>query len=64
MEAALRRRRLLVFVAEHAVLIALAIAFIAPFVFIVATSLMSTQQALSPDLWPNPPRSSTRRRPA
>jgi multiple sugar transport system permease protein len=54
MEAAFRRRRFLLFIAEHAVLIALAIGFIAPFVFIVATSLMSTQQALSPDLWPNP----------
>ena len=54
MEAALRRRRLLVFVAEHAVLIALTIAFLAPLVFIVATSLMTNQQALSPDLIPNP----------
>ena len=54
MEAALRRRRLLIFVAEHAVLVALAIAFLAPLVFIVATSLMTNQQALSPDLWPNP----------
>jgi multiple sugar transport system permease protein len=54
MEAALRRRRLLVFVAEHAVLIALTIAFLAPLVFIVATSLMTNQQALSPDLLPNP----------
>jgi multiple sugar transport system permease protein len=54
MEAALRRRRLFIFVAEHAVLIALAIAFLAPLVFIIATSLMTTQQALSPDLWPNP----------
>ena len=35
-------------------LIALAIAFLAPLVFIIATSLMTNQQALSPDLWPNP----------
>jgi multiple sugar transport system permease protein len=54
MEAAYRRRRVLIFVAEHAVLIALAIAFLAPLVFIIATSLMTTQQALSPDLLPNP----------
>ena len=54
MDAALRRRRFLIYVAEHAVLIALALAFLAPFVFIVATALMTNQQALSPDLLPNP----------
>src|SRR6185436_273324 len=54
MEAAYRRRRLLIFVAEHAVLIALAIGFLAPLVFSIATALMTNQQALSPDLWPNP----------
>src|SRR6185295_1498485 len=54
MDAAVRRRRLLIFVAEHTVLIALAIAFLAPLVFIVATALMTNQQALSPDLVPNP----------
>jgi multiple sugar transport system permease protein len=49
---AVRRRRFLIAVAEHSVLIATAIAFIAPVVFILLTSLMTNQQALSPDLWP------------
>jgi multiple sugar transport system permease protein len=49
-----RRRRLLVAVANHSLLIAAAIAFLAPFVFIVTTSLMTNQQALSTDLWPHP----------
>ena len=47
-----RRRRFLIAVAEHSLLIATAIAFIAPVVFILLTSLMTNQQALSPDLWP------------
>jgi multiple sugar transport system permease protein len=51
---AVRRRRLLVTVAEHSLLIAAAIAFLAPFAFIVFTSLMTTDQALSPKLWPDP----------
>jgi multiple sugar transport system permease protein len=49
-----RRRRLLVTVADHSVLIALAIAFIAPFVFMVLTALMTSDQALSSKLWPHP----------
>jgi multiple sugar transport system permease protein len=49
-----RRRKRLVFIAEHVVLIALAIAFLAPLVFIVVTSLMTNEQALSPALWPKP----------
>jgi multiple sugar transport system permease protein len=52
--AAVRRRRLLVGVAEHSLLIVAAIAFLAPFVFMVLTSLMTTDQALSPKLWPDP----------
>jgi multiple sugar transport system permease protein len=36
------------------VLIVLAIAFLAPFLFIVLTSLMTTNQALSSSLWPHP----------
>jgi multiple sugar transport system permease protein len=51
---AVRRRRLLVAVAEHSLLIAAAIAFLAPFAFIALTSLMTTDQALSPKLWPDP----------
>ena len=52
--ASVRRRRFLIGVAEHSILIAAAIAFLAPFVFIAATAVMSHQQALSPDLWPRP----------
>jgi multiple sugar transport system permease protein len=51
---AIRRRRLLLAVANHAVLIGAAIAFLAPFVFITLTALMSNEQALSPHLWPHP----------
>ena len=51
---AVRRRRLLVAVAEHSLLIAAAIAFLAPFAFMALTSLMTTDQALSPKLWPEP----------
>jgi len=52
--AAVRRRRFLVGVAEHSLLIVAAIAFLAPFVFMALTSLMTTDQALSPKLWPEP----------
>jgi multiple sugar transport system permease protein len=52
--AAVRRRRLLLGIANHSLLIAAAIAFLAPFVFIVLTSLMTTNQALSANLWPHP----------
>ncbi|HEX8854109.1 MAG TPA: carbohydrate ABC transporter permease [Thermoleophilaceae bacterium] len=50
----IRRRRFLVAVAEHSVLIGLAIAFLAPFVFIVLTSVMTDHQSLSTNLWPQP----------
>ena len=49
-----RRRRLLVTIADHSILIALAIMFLAPFAFIGLTSLMTDNQALSPELWPQP----------
>jgi multiple sugar transport system permease protein len=52
--AAVRRKRFLIAVANHSLLIAAAIAFLAPFGFIVLTSLMSTNQALSANLWPHP----------
>ncbi len=52
--AHVRRRRLLSAVANHCVLIAVAIAFLAPFVFIALTSLMTDNQALSSHVWPNP----------
>jgi multiple sugar transport system permease protein len=51
---AIRRRRVLLAVANHSVAIALSVAFLVPFVFIVATALMTTQQALTPSLWPHP----------
>jgi multiple sugar transport system permease protein len=49
-----RRRRLLLSVADHSVAIAVALMFLLPFVFIVLTSLMTARQSLSPDIWPNP----------
>jgi multiple sugar transport system permease protein len=49
-----RRRRFLVKVADNSVLIVLAIAFIAPFVFITLTALTSDTQVLSPEIWPKP----------
>jgi multiple sugar transport system permease protein len=52
--AAVRRRRFLVAVADHSLLIAAAALFLSPVVFIVLTSLMTTDQALSPRLWPEP----------
>jgi multiple sugar transport system permease protein len=51
---AVRRRRFLVWVAEHSLLLVLVIAFLAPLVFIALTSLMTNEQALSPELWPTP----------
>jgi multiple sugar transport system permease protein len=52
--AAVRRKRFLIAVANNSLLIAAAIAFLAPFGFIVLTSLMSSNQALSAHLWPHP----------
>jgi multiple sugar transport system permease protein len=52
--AAVRRRRLLVAVADHSLLIAAAALFLSPVVFIALTALMTTNQALSPRLWPDP----------
>jgi multiple sugar transport system permease protein len=51
---ALRRRRFLVQVANYSLLIAFAAVFLAPFVFITLTALMTDTQALSTDLWPKP----------
>ncbi len=50
----IRRRRLLVTVANHSVLIAASIAFLAPFIFITLTALMTNDQALSARIWPHP----------
>jgi multiple sugar transport system permease protein len=49
-----RRKRLLIAIADHSILIVLAIMFLAPFAFILLTSLMTTDQALSTNLWPDP----------
>jgi multiple sugar transport system permease protein len=51
---AIRRKRLLIAIADHSILIALAIMFLAPFVFMALTALMSNSQALTPKLWPHP----------
>jgi len=51
---AVRRRRMLVAIADHSLIIATAIIFLLPVVFIFLTSLMTNQQALSPKLWPDP----------
>jgi len=50
----IRRRALLISIADHSLLIVVAIAFLAPVVFIGLTSLMTTNQALSARLWPHP----------
>ena len=52
--ARVRRKRMLVAIANHSVLIAAAIAFLAPFAFITLTALMTNNQALSSNLWPHP----------
>ncbi|HKB94278.1 MAG TPA: carbohydrate ABC transporter permease [Gaiellaceae bacterium] len=52
--ARVRRKRLLVAVANHSVLVAAALAFLLPFLFITLTALMSNEQALSNHLWPHP----------
>jgi multiple sugar transport system permease protein len=49
-----RQQRRLRWIATHSLLIVLAVMFIAPIVFIALTALMTTHQALSPRLWPNP----------
>ena len=52
--APVRRRRILLAIANHSLLIAAAIAFLAPFAFIALTALMTNDQALSSQLWPHP----------
>jgi len=49
-----RRQRFLIGVANHSLLIAAAIIFLLPFIFIVLTALMTNEQALSSNLWPHP----------
>jgi multiple sugar transport system permease protein len=52
--SAARRRRLLLAIADNSLRIVAALIFLTPFVFIVLTSLMTNEQALSTDLWPHP----------
>ena len=52
--SSVRRRRFLETVATHSLLIAAAIAFLLPFVFILLTALMTNEQALSTHIWPHP----------
>jgi multiple sugar transport system permease protein len=49
-----RRKRFLVAVADHSLLIAAAIAFVFPILFMLLTSVMTSDQALSTKLWPEP----------
>jgi multiple sugar transport system permease protein len=41
-----------VFIAEHALAIALSVMFLAPIGFLLLTSFMSNDQQLTADLWP------------
>ena len=50
----MRVRRLLLAVANHALLIAISLAFLLPILFMLATALMTDKQALSPRLIPSP----------
>ena len=49
-----RRRRKIRTVTSHTLLIAFALAFILPMVFVVLSSLMTNDQVLSADFWPRP----------
>jgi multiple sugar transport system permease protein len=52
--ASVRRKRFLLALANHSLLIVTAALFLSPFVFIFLTSLMTNDQALSAHLWPHP----------
>jgi multiple sugar transport system permease protein len=52
--ASVRRRRLLARIADESLIIVAAIMFLAPFVFMLLTALMTNEQALSSRLWPDP----------
>ena len=51
---AVRRKRRLVAIADHSLLIAASIAFVFPIVFMLLTALMTSDQTLSKNLWPEP----------
>ncbi|MGH3434189.1 MAG: carbohydrate ABC transporter permease [Thermocrispum sp.] len=48
-----RREGWLLFVARHSLAIAAALIFLTPFAFVLLTSLMTSDQALTSDLWPD-----------
>ncbi|GIH72845.1 carbohydrate ABC transporter permease [Sphaerimonospora thailandensis] len=50
--ASVRWRRMLLWIANHALAIALSIMFLGPLVFITLTALMDDNQALTSQLWP------------
>jgi len=49
-----RRKRFLLTVGRHAGLIAVAAMFVAPFIFVVLTAVMTDAQAVTPSFWPKP----------
>jgi multiple sugar transport system permease protein len=49
-----KRKRMLNSVARHSLLIAVAIVFLSPFIFVIFTSLMTRDQALTRAIWPHP----------
>jgi multiple sugar transport system permease protein len=49
-----KRKRVLNSVARHSLLIAVAIVFLSPFIFVLFTSLMTRDQALTRAIWPHP----------
>jgi multiple sugar transport system permease protein len=49
-----RRDSVLTVIAERSIIIALAVMFIAPIVFVILTAFMTTNQAAGPKLWPSP----------
>ncbi|HEY1332106.1 MAG TPA: carbohydrate ABC transporter permease [Actinomycetota bacterium] len=50
----MRRRRILMSIGNHSLAIALAVVFVMPFVFVLLTSFMTRQQALTSRVWPHP----------
>ncbi|MEV3855297.1 carbohydrate ABC transporter permease [Streptomyces sp. NPDC050095] len=48
-----RRKEILHWIAVHSIAIAVALLFVLPFVFVFLTSVMSDDQAMSGDLWPD-----------
>lgn len=48
-----RRKRVLNWIAVHSIAVAVALLFVLPFVFVFLTSVMSDDQAMSGDLWPD-----------